>query len=247
MRKTSMTILKSILVVMFVAASGFGEDYVDHVENGNNAFRNGDYKTALECYLSAETDLPESPELEYNMAGALHQEGAYEEAVDKYGRAMNTTDINLESNAHYNLGNTQFRIGDYQKAIERYQKALEINSGDVDAKYNLELARRKLKDQMESQEQEQDDQQQQQQEQQEQQQQDQDQEQEEQDQQQQQQQQQDQQEEQQEEQQPQPRDEKEMSQEDAERILNALRDDEQEIQENVKRQRAVGDYTGKDW
>ena len=38
-----------------------------------------------------------------------------------------------------------------------------------------------------------------------------------------------------------------MSQEDAERILNALRDDEQEIQEKIKRQRAVGDYTGKDW
>ncbi|MCK4606074.1 MAG: tetratricopeptide repeat protein [candidate division Zixibacteria bacterium] len=242
MRKTSMTIFKSVLAVMFVAASGFAEDYVDQVKNGNDAFRNGDYKTALECYHSAEVDLPESPELEYNMAGALYREGAYEEAVDKYGRAMNTTDIDLESAAHYNLGNTQFRIGDYQKAIERYQKALEINPGDVDAKYNLELARRKLKDQMKSQEQEQ--QQQQQKQQQDQQQQQQEQEQEEQDQQQQQQ---DQQEEQQEPQQPQPQDEKEMSQEDAERILNALRDDEQEIQEKIKRQRAVGDYTGKDW
>ncbi|MCK4301724.1 MAG: tetratricopeptide repeat protein, partial [candidate division Zixibacteria bacterium] len=160
MRKTSMTIFKSVLAVMFVAASGFAEDYVDQVKNGNDAFRNGDYKTALECYHSAEVDLPESPELEYNMAGALHREGAYEEAVDKYGRAMNTTDIDLESAAHYNLGNTQFRIGDYQKAIERYQKALEINPGDVDAKYNLELARRKLKDQMKSQEQEQQQQQQ---------------------------------------------------------------------------------------
>jgi tetratricopeptide (TPR) repeat protein len=35
---------------------------------------------------------------------------------------------------------------DYQKAIESYQKALEINPDDIDAKFNLELARRMLKE-----------------------------------------------------------------------------------------------------
>jgi len=42
--------------------------------------------------------------------------------------------------------------------------------------------------------------------------------------------------------------EQQISKEDAERILNALRDDERDIQEKLKRKvRAKGDYTGKDW
>ena len=37
-----------------------------------------------------------------------------------------------------------------------------------------------------------------------------------------------------------------MSKEDAERILNALKD-EQDIQKNIKRVKAGGNYSGKDW
>mgnify|MGYP001616573834 CR=1 FL=1 len=38
-----------------------------------------------------------------------------------------------------------------------------------------------------------------------------------------------------------------MSKEDAERILNALKDDEKDIQKKVQRQVKAGNYSGKDW
>ena len=44
-----------------------------------------------------------------------------------------------------------------------------------------------------------------------------------------------------------PQDVQEMSKEDAERILNALRDDEKDIQEKLRRHRVSGEYNGKDW
>jgi len=226
------------LTLMLTAVNALGEDHIDLVKKGNEAFENGDYKKALEYYHRAETDLPESPELDYNVAGALHKDGGYEQAVDKYTKALNTTDINLEVSAHYNLGNTYFRMEDYQNAIKSYENALSINPNDMDAKYNLELARKMLKDQMQPQQQDQ----------QEQQQQEQEQDQQEQDQQQQQQQDDQQQDQQQQEQQQQQQEQqKEISKEDAERILNALRDDEQDIQKKIKRQRKAGNYTGKDW
>lgn len=251
MRK-SVIMVRGVLLVLILAGSAAGEGLFDKVKKGNQAMAGGDYRKALEYYHDAETDLPESPELEYNMAGALHYDGGYEEAVDKYQRALNTTDINTEAQAHYNLGNTLFRMQDYQKAIQSYQQALEINPDDMDAKFNLELARRKLKEQMEQQEedpqqkQEQQEEQQQDQEQQQQEEQEKEDQEKEQDQQQQQDQEQDQQDQQQEPQ-PQPQDEDEMSEEDAERILNALRDDEKEIQKKLKRRQVAGDYAGKDW
>ncbi|MEW5993993.1 MAG: tetratricopeptide repeat protein, partial [Candidatus Zixiibacteriota bacterium] len=72
------------------SVSAYAADHIDLVRKGNEAFKKGDYKGALEYYHSAETDLPESPELEYNMAGALHQDGGYEQAVEKYRKALTT-------------------------------------------------------------------------------------------------------------------------------------------------------------
>ena len=84
-----------LVVVSGLALTAAAANYVDLVKKGNDAFKTGDYKKALELYHNAETDLPESPELQYNMAGALYQEGGYEQAVDKYQKALNTQDVTL--------------------------------------------------------------------------------------------------------------------------------------------------------
>ncbi|MFH2036033.1 MAG: tetratricopeptide repeat protein [Candidatus Zixiibacteriota bacterium] len=217
------------------------DEFNNLVKNGNEAFVDGDYKTALDYYHQAEVERPEMPELDYNIGSALYKEGKYEEAVDKLQSSMNTNNIQYEANAYYNQGNVYYQMGDYQNAITAYQNSLELNSEDLDAKYNLELARKMLKEQIKPDQQQQDQQQQQQpqdqkdQEQQQEQQQPQEDEQKQEDQQQQQQQQQ------------QQMNEDEMSKEDAERILNALKDDEKENQEEQKRFQAQGDYRGNDW
>ncbi|UCC43220.1 MAG: tetratricopeptide repeat protein [Candidatus Zixiibacteriota bacterium] len=233
----------SCITFLFFSPLVFAQDYVKAVRKGNEAFRQQDYQTAMEQYHLAETEIPESAELDYNMGSTLFQQGKYEEAVEKLNRALATTNISLEGQAHYNLGNTYYRMGDYQNAIASYERALNIDPNDIDAKYNLELARRMLKENLQPEQQEQ--QQQQQQQQQEQQQDQQDNQQQNQQQDQDQNQQNDQQRDQQQQQEVQ--DQQEMSKEDAERILNALRDDEQEIQKQIRRHRGDRGYIGKDW
>jgi len=227
------------LAAVCLAASVMAGGVESLVKEGNNAFRQQQYDDALERYQMAEAERPESPEIDYDIAGVLHQQGKYEEAVERYNKALNSQESSLHPRVQYNLGNTYFRMGAFAKAITAYQKALEADPTDIEAKFNLELARRKLKDQLKPQEQEQNqNQQQQQQDQQPQDQQQQDQQQ--QDQQQQNQQQQDQQQQQAQEQKP-------ISKEDAERILNALKDDEEDVQKQVTRQLTGGDYNGNDW
>jgi len=230
----------SVFIVLFSFSLTYAEDYIDLVKKGNDAFNNKDYKKALEYYHYAETEIPESPELEYNMAGALTEDGGYEQAVDKYTKALNTSDLSLEAKTHYNLGNTYYWMKDYQNAIKSYENCLKIAPDDMDAKYNLELARKMLKEQIKP------EQQQQQQQQQEQQNQEQEQQQQQQEQNQQEQQQQEEKQDEQQQQQ-QVQKEEEISKEDAERILNALRDDEKEVQKKIKRQVKAGSYNGNDW
>lgn len=241
------------LLVILEAPMSRAEDYISKVKEGNKAYSTGQYDQALDLYHSAETDLPASPELQYNLAGALYQKEKYEESVDMYTKALNTTDPALQEQAHYNLGNTYFKMGDYEKSIKSFQDALNLNPNDVDAKFNLELARKMLKEQIKPQQQNQDQQQQQKEKQDQQQQQQQDQQQNQQDKKDQQNQQQasdqsdDNQKDKNQQQQQQSVDDKKMSKEDAERILNALKDDEQNIQKRINRQNRTGNYTGKDW
>jgi tetratricopeptide (TPR) repeat protein len=232
---------------LLAAVPAVRADHIEAVKKGNEAFAKKDYMAALEQYHAAETDLPASPELDYNIAGALFEQGKYEGAVDKYTRAMNTTDPALAAKGHYNLGNTYYRMQDYVKAIQSYEESLKMNPKDMDAKFNLELARRMLKEHSkpDQQNQKQDQKQQQKQDQQ-----NQDQNKDKQDQQPQSGDQSDQNKDQQKQQQNQqgnPKDDKKMSKEDAERLLNALRDNEQDTQKRVKRQVQSGEYNGKDW
>jgi hypothetical protein len=59
----------------------------------------------------------------------------------------------MDSKAYYNIGNSFFKQDKLQESIEAYKKALDINPNDRDAKYNLELARAKLKESSEKQQQ----------------------------------------------------------------------------------------------
>ena len=208
-------------LVLLMAPAGFA-DYVSTVKEGNKAFQQKDYKKALDCYHQAEPDLPVSPELDYNLGAALHGTGDYDEAIKKFQAAMKSTDPNVQAEAQYDLGNTYYRKKDFQNAINAYQESLKLNPSDMDSKFNLELARKMLKEQIKPQNNQQNKQDQKQQNQQNQQQKDQ-------------------------QKQQQQGQGKKMSKEDAERILNALKDDEQDLQKKIRRENAKGDYVGKDW
>lgn len=230
------------LSLLALVGSVVAADVKELIRLGNDAYRLQQYDQALEQYQIAETESPELPELDYNIADILHHQEKYEEAVERYNRALNSQDAALHPKINYNLGNTYFRMGDYPNAITSYQKALEADPNDIDAKFNLELARKMLKDQLQPEQQENQQDQQQQQQQQNQEQQDQQQE----DQQQEEQQQEEQQQQDRQDQQ-QAQEQKPISKEDAERILNALKDDEEDVQKQIRRQLTGGDYNGNDW
>ena len=219
------------------------------VNEGNTHYQAAEYEQAINKYKDALLDDPLHEVALFNEADALFKMEKYEEARAGYQKLLATKDLGLASQAHFNIGNTFFKEDKLPESIESYKRALELSPNDFDAKYNLELARAKLKEQSEKQQQDPNqDQQSQQQENQDQQQSDQNEEnQEQQEQQQQAEQEQEQQEmEEQQAQEAQER-EKEINKDEAERILNALKADEQKAQENKPPVKGTGRVRGKDW
>jgi Ca-activated chloride channel family protein len=230
------------VMAILVAVPVWADNSAGLTDRGNREYAKGNYQEALDYYRQAAAERPETPEILYDEANALVETGKFETALEKYEKALNCDDASLQAKIYYNGGNGYFKQENYQKAIEWYQKALEIAPDDMDAKYNLELARNRLREQLDRKPQDQKQQQQQQQQQQEQPKDQQDKQEQAQPKDQQQEQNQ-----QQQQKQDQPAKPDEMSKEDAMRILRALEDAEKDDQKQQKRFKAQGLYHGKDW
>jgi hypothetical protein len=146
----------------------------------------------------------------------------------------------------HNLGNTFLKSQKLQESIGAYKEALKINPNDLETKYNLSYALKQMQNQQNNQQNQQNQDQQDQNQDQNQDEQDQNQDQENKDQEEKQDQQQQNQDQQQNQQQnPEPKDE--ISKDEAQRILDALKNNEAELQKKMREQKTKKSNVEKDW
>jgi tetratricopeptide (TPR) repeat protein len=116
----------------------------------------GDYPQALELFQQA-SKREDSPSLRYNTGNAQYRLRRYEEAVKTYREAL-TGDRALQHRAYFNLGNAYVRAAEdagrdldaLRRAVTAFEEALRLDPADRDAKWNLELALRRLGESEES-------------------------------------------------------------------------------------------------
>jgi len=113
---------------------------------GNRSYAKKNYTEALKHYRAAQREDPTGSVPPYNLGVALYQQRKYAKAIKSFEQSLNSDDSSLQARAYYNIGNCYFRSNDLVKAIESYKKSLQLDPKDSDAKFNLELARRKLKE-----------------------------------------------------------------------------------------------------
>lgn len=78
---------------------------------------------------------------EVDEGNALYRQGQYDKADEKYQASIAQKAGRFEP--HYNLGNAKYMQQDFEGAISEYEEALKINPDDADAKYNLDLAKKR--------------------------------------------------------------------------------------------------------
>jgi tetratricopeptide (TPR) repeat protein len=238
-----MRIIFSLIFVSFHLLSQ-AQNANSTIRRGNNAYNDKKFKDAEIDYKSAVTTDPKSFAGNYNLGNTYYKQGNMEEAGKQFMQSAGTTkDAVEQSKAYYNLGNTYLKAEKYQESVDAYKMALRQNPKDDDARYNLAYALNKLKAQQQKDNKQNKNQQnknqQQQQQQQQQQNKNQDQKKD-----QKQNQQQNQQQQQQQKQQAEPK----ISKEEAERMLQAIKNQEQKLQKkNAKKFDAAGGNPEKDW
>src|SRR5690554_2286995 len=222
----------SMLLLLLTAAASntAAQEERPHVRRGVALLEQERFAEAEAEFRSALQLKPSSFEAAYNLGTALFRQEKYDEALQQLQATtpFANDDKQRLASLFHNLGNSYLFGQNIDQSIEAYKQALRHNPLDDETRYNL-IAAMKLKDEQEEQEEEQQDQQEQdQQEQEQQEQQEQEQEQQEQEQQEQ---------EQQDQQQQQQQESEGISRENAERLLQALEEDEKELLEKMNQNR----------
>lgn len=208
----------------------------DYLRSGNKLYNDSLFIKAEVDYRKALEINPKSTDAMFNLANALLMQQKAQEAMEQY-QSVSKIEKDKEKLAqiYHNMGVMLQSAKQLPQCIEAYKESLRNNPKDDETRYNLALAQKQLKDQQQNQQNQ--DQQQQQQEQQEDKQ-DQNKEQQE----------QDQKDQQQQNQQQQQQNKNEMSKENAQQLLNAVMQDEKNVQDKVKKQIQIqGKKLEKDW
>lgn len=221
------TYIVCLLVSCLSVAPLWGQKEARDVRQGNKQYKKEKYTEAEVAYRKGLETNNQSFEGRFNLGDALFRQEKYPEALEQYQAAealVSAEDKAKLAAVNHNIGNAHFAQQQYAEAIKAYKKALKNAPQDDETRYNLAYATEMLKQQQQNQQQQGQDKQQQ----------------ESQQEQKQQPQEKQQQEDRQEQQQ--------MSKENAERILEALAQDEQETQEKAQKAQYKGTRKAeKDW
>lgn len=145
------TYIKFVFILATLSVSLSAQSYKDLNEEGVRAYSKNQYDSSLHLFEKALEERPEEKIINFNLGNSFHQRGNYDQALAFYENAATASDSLLAAESFYNIGNTHYRSGQLEKAIEAYKKSLEYNSADEDAKFNLELAMKKLEEQKQQQ------------------------------------------------------------------------------------------------
>lgn len=115
------------------------------------AMKRGKYDRAVELYEKALKEDPADPVLRYNLGSAQSQKGDNDKARENLEKALATAPADLKPKVLYHLGNNAMRGESFEDAIKHYVETLRLAPDDRDAKWNLELARTRLREQSQKQ------------------------------------------------------------------------------------------------
>lgn len=118
------------------------------LREGNNQYNNGRYKEAEQYYAEALKKKNNYFKANYNLGNALYRQGKFQDATGQFDVFIkNTGNKDTLTRAFHNLGNSYLKQKKYEDAIKAYKNSLKLNPKDEDTRYNLAYAKKKLEEQ----------------------------------------------------------------------------------------------------
>lgn len=114
---------------------------------GNEAWKKGKYDQAAGEFARALEAMPAERKLTFNRGTALLGEKKGDEALSALISATADSRREVQAPAYYNAGNALFDGQKLDEALDAWKRAIRTDPNDENAKFNYELAKRKKKQQ----------------------------------------------------------------------------------------------------
>jgi len=134
----------SIMLVICVNLSAkFSFNYKQFFKNraGNKEYKQENYTEAEEHFRGNAIENPNVGQFHFNRGTALYKNGQMDEAQNEFIRALNDQNFTERDKVYQNMGNIAYNGEDYAKALELYRRSLIENQNNLEARKNFELAK----------------------------------------------------------------------------------------------------------
>ena len=135
-----------ILLIPFIIGFGPFESPQGIVDSGNERFEENKFDEAIELYDRASEVAKDKATVEFNKGNALLKKGDIEKALKSYEESAMEGNPEVKAKAYYNMGNAFYGEGKYEEAAQAFKHSLKYNASDADAKVNLEMALKMIKE-----------------------------------------------------------------------------------------------------
>lgn len=150
-------IRSGLLLLLFMICFSYPawtQAYKKFIRQGNRAYEKDKFPESEIYYRKALDKNKGSGDAVFNSGDALYKQKKYEDAGKQFTEShrMNE-DKDKKSSSLYNLGNSLLMANKVQESIEAYKNSLRLKPDNMEAKYNLAYAQDLLKEQQQQQQQ----------------------------------------------------------------------------------------------
>ena len=116
------------------------------IRNGNSSYQNNNFDKAELNYRKALVLNPKNKSANFNLGNTLYSQQKFQESQEYYEKSIDKNDDKfLRARAYHNMGNACFKSNQLEQAILAYENALKLNPSDMETKYNLAMAKKQQK------------------------------------------------------------------------------------------------------
>lgn len=147
-RKIIKICLFLFFTLIITAGSLFAQSTRSLINDGVDKYKIGNFTESENNFKKALDKNQELFEGHFNLGDAFYKSGKYDQAVGSFRNSLGFTEDPVEkAKVFHNIGNSFLKSQKYEESIDAYKNALKLNPVDDETKYNLSYALNMLKQQ----------------------------------------------------------------------------------------------------
>ena len=144
--------ITGMVLVMLALLSGLVSAQSDkkYIRQGNREYKNNKFPESEILYRKATDKKTNSPDAVFNTGDALYKQKKFEDASKQFMENVKMNEnAGKKSSGLFNLGNSFLQAKKFQESIDAYKGSLKLKPDNKEAKYNLAYAQDLLRQQQE--------------------------------------------------------------------------------------------------